>query len=317
VRARAPGKLVLSGAYSVLWGAPALVTTVDRHALADASRPHDFVPREIEVALSLGLLSHAPKLDVSELRAWGADGRSQKLGLGSSAALLVAALAAAPTADTPALGSDELLAAAVRAHRLAQGGGSGIDVAASALGGTLVCTLEVPSGDAVGASASASLDLALRAASTSLPPALHVECWRTSRAAVTASMVAAVRGLELREPATFARALGPAREGAVAAAQACARGDAAALVEALETQTAALASLGELAGAPIVPGELAQARATAALERAVVLPSGAGGGDVVLLVRVADAPASQAALRALGYERLELELGVRGAHRVE
>ena len=35
MRARAPGKLVLSGAYAVLEGAPALVAAVDRYAVAD------------------------------------------------------------------------------------------------------------------------------------------------------------------------------------------------------------------------------------------------------------------------------------------
>ena len=38
MRARAPGKLVLSGAYAVLEGAPALVAAVDRYALADSER---------------------------------------------------------------------------------------------------------------------------------------------------------------------------------------------------------------------------------------------------------------------------------------
>ena len=36
--AKAPGKLVVSGAYSVLEGAPAIVVAVDRYAVADTSR---------------------------------------------------------------------------------------------------------------------------------------------------------------------------------------------------------------------------------------------------------------------------------------
>ena len=43
MRARAPGKLVLSGAYSVLEGAPALVAAVDRYALADDAREPELV----------------------------------------------------------------------------------------------------------------------------------------------------------------------------------------------------------------------------------------------------------------------------------
>ena len=34
MKARAPGKIVLTGAYAVLAGAPALVIAVDRHAVS-------------------------------------------------------------------------------------------------------------------------------------------------------------------------------------------------------------------------------------------------------------------------------------------
>lgn len=311
MRARAPGKLVLSGAYSVLWGAPALVTAVDRYAVADASRAPDLVPREIEVAVALGLVTHAPALDVSALRVARAGGGTQKLGLGSSAALLVAALVAAPTEGAPPLGSTRFVDEAVRAHRLAQGGGSGIDVAASACGGTLVCSLE-------GASRGASpAEAPLSTRPLALPEGLWLECWYTSREAVTSSMVAAVRGLAAHEPEAFERTLGPAREGAQVAVTACERGDARLLVEALRAQTTALSALGERAGVAIVPLELRDARARAADEHAVVFPSGAGGGDVVLLARTADAPATRAALCALGYQELALSFAAPGAHRVD
>jgi phosphomevalonate kinase len=49
--ARAPGKLVLSGAYAVLEGAPALVAAIDRYAVADASRPTLRVTPEVREAL--------------------------------------------------------------------------------------------------------------------------------------------------------------------------------------------------------------------------------------------------------------------------
>ncbi len=41
--AKAPGKLVVSGAYSVLEGAPAIVVAVDRYAVADTARAPDRV----------------------------------------------------------------------------------------------------------------------------------------------------------------------------------------------------------------------------------------------------------------------------------
>ena len=42
-RARAPGKIVLSGAYAVLAGAPAIVSAVSRYVTADSERPATFV----------------------------------------------------------------------------------------------------------------------------------------------------------------------------------------------------------------------------------------------------------------------------------
>lgn len=128
--ARAPGKLVLSGAYSVLTGAPALVVAVDRYALADSARAASFLTPEVQAALG----DRAPPwFDASELR----DG-DKKLGLGSSAAILVASLAALELATDPALSDDALCARvyerALVAHRAAQGGGSGVDVAASQRG---------------------------------------------------------------------------------------------------------------------------------------------------------------------------------------
>ena len=53
-RARAPGKLVLSGAYAVLSGAPALVAAVDRYVVADSARPTLFDAPEVRAANSVG-----------------------------------------------------------------------------------------------------------------------------------------------------------------------------------------------------------------------------------------------------------------------
>src|SRR5579871_2078485 len=95
MRARAPGKLVLSGAYAVLEGAPCLVAAVDRYAVADAARPAPFVTDEVRAAVDAGVLDAAPWFDASALRDRAPDGTSRKLGLGSSAAILVASMAAA------------------------------------------------------------------------------------------------------------------------------------------------------------------------------------------------------------------------------
>src|SRR5271169_2224572 len=88
MRARAPGKLVLTGAYAVLDGAPAIVAAVDRYAVADASRVMGSPAPEVRAALREG--EPVPEADARDL----CDAAGRKLGLGSSAAVLVASLAA-------------------------------------------------------------------------------------------------------------------------------------------------------------------------------------------------------------------------------
>src|SRR5262249_8121092 len=63
--ARAPGKLVLSGAYSVLYGAPALVAAVDRYVSADSALAAERVTPEVRAALGD---APAPGFDASALR---------------------------------------------------------------------------------------------------------------------------------------------------------------------------------------------------------------------------------------------------------
>ena len=91
MRTKAPGKVVLSGAYAVLEGAPAIVSAVSRYVSCDAERVAERLTPEVLAALPSGPF---PAFDASELR----DGGS-KLGLGSSAAILVAT---AITANTSA-----------------------------------------------------------------------------------------------------------------------------------------------------------------------------------------------------------------------
>src|SRR5215472_10009477 len=135
MRAMAPGKLLLTGAYAVLEGAPAIVTAVDRYAVADANQTDEKPPLEVRAAF--GEDHPAPRADVRALR----DETGRKLGLGSSAAALVASLGARALARGEDLRSPIVRAlifrAARAAHARAQGGGSGVDVAASVHGGML------------------------------------------------------------------------------------------------------------------------------------------------------------------------------------
>ena len=292
-RARAPGKVVLSGAYAVLEGSRAIVAAVDRYVIADATRPAELVTPELKAAL--GEAQAAPWFDASALR----EGE-RKLGLGSSAAILAASLGARELATEPSLDAAELrrrvFPVALAAHRRAQGGGSGIDVAASVHGGVLLAQRD---------------GQGLRLQNASLPSGLRVSVLAAETSASTPALLASVRQLQSDEPQRYARLMGAQAEASERAAAALLAGEAQRLVDALAAQGAALAALGYAAGVSIVTPALARCAAPATAAGAALLPAGAGGGDVALWVSANDAPVpADAELRSL-----PLQLGAAGLDR--
>jgi len=299
VIARAPGKLVISGAYSVLEGAPCIVAAVDRWVVADAAREADLVTDEVRAAVDAGAMPRPVWFDASALRERAADGTSRKLGLGSSAAILAASLAAAVGeryADVAALRA-AIFPPALAAHRKAQGGGSGVDVAASVFGGVLLAEL-APDG-------------ALRTRAHPLPAGTVVEVYASPVEASTRALLARVRALREADPGRHRACLDAAGAGAREAAEARST---AALVRAVAAQTDALGALGEAAGAAIVTAEVAALRTAAEAEGATFAPSGAGGGDIAFFLGAA-APSEglRARAHALGLARIELAVGAEGA----
>jgi len=302
-RARAPGKLVLSGSYSVLWGAPALVAAVDRFALADSEREPVHVADEVLAAVKLGFVERPCFVDASALRTAEPGGGTRKLGLGSSAAILLAtmvALRGEPRSDDD---RRELFANGLAAHREAQGGGSGIDVAASTFGGVLRFVRPVDG------AALPSIDR------HELPGDLRITVFAADRPAVTAAFVARVRDFAARAPAPFAGLIERARGGALAAVAAT---DADAFVRALAAQRDALAEIGREAGVPIVTSGVAELGRLAAGSGAAFVPLGAGGGDVAFYAGAArPEPVFIAAAAERGLVPLALSLGAPGAARTD
>ncbi|MEY2935166.1 MAG: hypothetical protein RL033_5915 [Pseudomonadota bacterium] len=295
MKACAPGKLVLSGAYSVLEGAPAIVSAVDRYVCSDSAHRAEFVTAEVRAALPP---EAAPSFDASALRA-----ADRKLGLGSSAAILVASLAAA---DARHFETDHALQQAIwepafRAHRQAQGGGSGVDVAASTWGGTLI------------ARRSAAHDLQLEPAQ--LPADLVVEAWASQVAASTPDLLRAVAQLRDRDPEAHRSLLDRLRAAAERATDALRRAQTLDLIVELSAQRAGFEALGQAAGVHIVTPEVARLAQSAPAD-AAVLPSGAGGGDIVLWCsNRPSSPVFRELARELGHQLLPLRLHARGVHR--
>jgi phosphomevalonate kinase len=241
----------------------------------------------------------APWFDANDLRENG-----QKLGLGSSAAIVVASLAALELEREPGLADAELCARvyqrALLAHRTAQGGGSGVDVAASAHGGVLLARRQ-----------GSELELEM----VSLPTGLSFQVWACSAAASTAAFLARVAELAQKDPVLHRARIAAQAEAARAAQDAVQHGRAADFVSAIARQATTLRELGESAGADIVTSELRELAALAATRGAAFLPAGAGGGDVAYYVGLTP-PGPELGGRAgeLGLSPVPLRLGARGVH---
>lgn len=310
MRVRAPGKLMVAGEYAVLHGGDAVVMAVDRHAvIADAAEPHPAPPREVAAALAIALrekdidaINLRWSLDVARL----GDARGRKLGLGSSAAACVAAVGWSLARAGADLGDVSVRARvadlARRGHREAQGGGSGVDVLASARGG--VISVGFPEGLAGEATVRAC-------------GAFEGQCWAvlwSGSSARTSEMIARTELFRTRDPAGFAARMRDLATAAEAMREALEARDPVALTAATRRHGEAMRALGADAEAPIVTPALAELAAELGAMRAAVKPSGAGGGDVSLLVAEHDDALREALARAeaRGFERVSLAVDREG-----
>jgi phosphomevalonate kinase len=319
--ARAPGKIVLSGAYAVLAGAPAIVAAVDRYALARADAEPTFQSAEVLAALAeLGRELEGVDpiylfVDANELRE-GTGPSSRKLGLGSSAAILVSSLALtlARLRGEPAP-QDEIWTRALVAHRKAQGGGSGVDVNAATYGGIRV--FQKRPRTLLGAPNSGQNDLPDHDALShpiALPSDLTLEIWSVPHPASTQDFVARVFALRERDKKGFEHVLGAQCLASFEAERALLSGSAEAFIETLSAQGEVLERLGPLAGVPIFLPELLTLREHLE-ENQAWLPAGAGGGDIMLYAGLSpSADGFRQAARNLGLTKLELKLGAEGVH---
>lgn len=311
VTTSAPGKLFVTGEWAVLRGAPALVAAVDRRATVGVRPGDDGLVVEslaegrtarlaLDAPLPLGdagtVLAAARALGVRAPLRVTVDSRpfligERKLGLGRSAATLVAATAALrPDAST-----DALLDAALAANALFQAGqGSGADIAAAVHGGVVEARRD---------------DIRLRVARRALPAGLHLLAGWTGTSAHTTPLLE--RFATSMPPASFAELVATAER----AADAAARGDATALLDAVDRSATLLARVGADLDLPIVTPALDALVRAANRVGAVAKPSGAGAGDcgIALATSPAQAAAVRAAWQEAGILPLEIVIATEGA----
>lgn len=331
VTASAPGKLVLLGEYAVLEGAPALVLAVDRRAkvtLATISGDNWEIVSPtlgLEASLHIGsgavewcntpaselawlklLFEQLPfvsglapcrlELDSDPFYLQHADART-KLGLGSSAALTVALLGALHALARQPLPS---LDACIGVHRAIQRGrGSGIDIAASLVGGLSRFELV---GDAP------------KCTSMQQIAGLHGCCVFSGRSASTGALLGAIAGWREREPAEYARHLHELATISSRGVDAVANSDAAIFLSSLHDYAQALGRLGEASETDIASREHRTIGALAEECGAVYKSCGAGSGDVGITYAVDDIRLGKFATRAAqaGFHVIGLDADPRG-----
>ncbi len=284
MRVAAPGKVLLAGAYAVLEGAPAIVMAVNRFAIA-----HDGDGES--TAEARAALDRAPAIETHELSHDGT-----KLGLGSSAAAVVAAIALRAAERGQDIESDAtrraIFESARAAHAQVQSGGSGVDVAASTFGGVLRYTLR----DHVRFTL----------------PDVHVAAFFAGTSARTSDLRAKVDALHARDEKSYAASIAALADCATSASRAA---DPRAFIDAIAQSGPALTALGEAADAPIFPPKWSRLSDVARAERAAFIPSGAGGGDAFVFVGTAAPSASfMERARAAGMTPLALAIDFRGVH---
>ena len=259
----APGKLMLLGDYAVLEGGTAMVAAVNRRATAvslseeEAARhPSSAVVEHVLQAAKEAGYDVPPgiRIDTSGFR----DEVGTKLGLGSSAvvAVLTSALATGR-------GDDVTLSVAVRGHRsAAQGKGSGVDVAACFSGGVIATKRQPGPIEPLPSRLRGHELFVLYTGQAASTPELVKKCQASAQWSRWQSVLQSLadEGVDAWRAQNGSRFLSVvARYGR------------------------AMGQMGKDANAPVVTDQIEAIMRLATEKGAAAKPSGAGGGDVVVL----------------------------------
>jgi degradative hydroxymethylglutaryl-CoA reductase len=275
----APGKAFLIGEYAVLEGAAAIVTAVDVRAVAhtpSADRPsaNSAVVHCAHARTAAFLEGRGSKAgDPPAVESGGFALGQRKLGLGSSAAVAAAVVGYHLVEAGLDPGREELrdhaLSIALAAHAEAQGGnGSGADVATAVLGGAIRFAEH-------------------RAEPVRLPPWLALGFVDAGAPAITSSFVAAVKASAISAPAGYREAMTHLRTASdrfVAALHVADPKQAhRELLAAVAQHNLGLDALQSVAEVPILTPAIREILERCAAAGIAAKPSGAGGGDLVVL----------------------------------
>ena len=330
IAASAPGKLFVLGEYAVTAGEPAIVCATERRlecrirksagtgrlrirrsngetfecpenlsCVDDVPQPFRFAVAAAEVGRRTAALRG---IDLEIMPGDTLDQGSPKVGLGGSAAVtaaILAGLAAIPGAEAlrDPLRRSQL---GIQAHRLAQRGGSGADVAAITVGGLVwvdgVGTAPAPRSIA---EACETTSPSLMVEPLQLPQDTHLIAIATGRAARSGP-----RATRFRERLDGRGPLGKAgaqalqawtlamSEAASSFRQACDKADSRGAQAAVSSGGNLFLRLPALSGIPVWSPELRRLQAACREEpRTAIKPSGAGGGDCAIALIRAREPA--------------------------
>lgn len=276
----APGKAFLIGEYAVLEGAAAIVTAVDVRAVAHtptSERPsaNSAVVHCAHARTAAFLEGRGAKVgDPPAVETGGFALGQRKLGLGSSAAVAAAVvgyhLAEAGLDPTREEIRDHAMSIALAAHAEAQGGnGSGADVATAVLGGAIRFAEH-------------------RAEPVRLPTWLALGFVDAGAPAVTSSFVRAVKAAAVAVPGAYRDAMARLRTASDRFIAALRLQDPKRaheeMLAAVAEHNAGLAALQVIAEIPILTPAIVDILQRCAAAGIAAKPSGAGGGDLVVLI---------------------------------
>lgn len=272
----------------------------------------------VEILAARGLVPQAPALPACQVELAtaafhhaGADGQRAKLGLGSSAAIVVALTGALLRfTGGPVLPRQALIGICHEAHRRLQGGtGSGVDVATVITGGAVAIDFSRQPGSAHGDLPGTAARVP-QASPVPWPRRLALVAVWSGQSASTPAMLGRLRAFRERDATHFASHMERLGANAGRAVAAWRADDTDGLLGAIAGYESGLRQLDDAAGIGIFSPAHERLRAIAVRHGAVYKPSGAGGGDFGIALtdsRSVD-QAVRTAYAAAGFAVLDAEL---------